>query len=164
MSVKTIGYLSPEEAVFTGTDEHFLFLKLPDKDTYPRVDLFRMFPFSHKNRMISVKEPGGAEIGIIRDMDDFPEIVRAILEKELDRRYFTPVVTGINRIREEYGQIYWEVETDRGRSSFTIRSSDRSVQQLPDGSCIITDPEGNRYDQGYRIYDCETAECSGRSS
>jgi hypothetical protein len=57
-----------------------------------------------------------------------------------------PVISHIKSLREEYGVVYWSVETDQGPRDFVCRGLRDSVVELPDGRLIITDVDGNRFD------------------
>src|SRR5690625_3020573 len=115
-----IHYLEPNTAQFSRTPGGFVRLTLGDA-SYPRVALFRTFPFSYKEEYISVRDMDGNEIGMIRDLNSFPADCVAAFREELARRYFAPVVTRINDLKEEFGFAYWEVETDSGPRRFTVR-------------------------------------------
>ena len=100
-----INYLTSETAEFERTDGGFLSLTTKDGRKYPRVDLYRAFPFTKPREYISVREPESKEIGVkakeigvIRCLDDFPENIAKLIEEQLDRRYFSPVIIKINNI------------------------------------------------------------------
>lgn len=140
-----IRFLEPAEARFGKTPGGFLKLEIGE-ESYPRVLLYRTFPFSTGNRYLSVRDPEGNEIGIIKEIDDFPQDVVDAFEAELERRYFAPTVTAIDGMKEEFGYAYWEVDTDRGPRRFTVRDMQQSVLLLSSVHVLIVDVDGNRYD------------------
>ena len=48
-------------------------------------------------------------------------------------------------MREEFGAIYCEVETDRGRRQFIARGARDAIEELAGGEFLIPDVDGNRY-------------------
>ncbi|MEG6613669.1 DUF1854 domain-containing protein [Pseudoclostridium thermosuccinogenes] len=149
-----INYLTSETAEFERTDGGFLSLTTKDGRKYPRVDLYRAFPFTKPREYISVREPESKEIGVkakeigvIRCLDDFPENIAKLIEEQLDRRYFSPVIIKINNIKEEFGYYYWDVLTDVGTCRFTVRGGHNIVPIGEDsGRILIIDVDGNRFE------------------
>lgn len=136
--------ITAENAVFTKTPGGFVSLSFAEKE-YPRVAFHRTFPFSDPGIFISVREPEGKEIGIIRSMKDLPRETRALLEEQMNYRYFSPVILKIIDIKEEYGYSYWHVQTDRGASRFTVPMGG-NVLRAGDHRLFITDIDGNRFE------------------
>ncbi|MCX7806454.1 MAG: DUF1854 domain-containing protein, partial [Planctomycetota bacterium] len=79
-------------------------------------------------------------------MEGLSETDRQLLEKALARRYFSPRILRILRIRESYGLYVFDVETDRGPSSFTIRSLNSDIRHIPPARYRFTDVQGITYD------------------
>jgi hypothetical protein len=71
---------------------------------------------------------------------------RKIVEAELQKRYFVPIITRIHSIKEEYGVGHWIVDTDRGRREFVVRGMSDSVWEVGGRRLIIIDADNNRYD------------------
>jgi len=110
-----------------------------------RVVPMRMFPISIRSRYISLRDMKGNELGIIRDPDDLDRDSRKLLEEELQKRYFVPLIRRVRSLREKFGIVEWEVETDRGVKKFLTRSLHDSIEETKTGF-IITDMENNRYE------------------
>lgn len=127
--------------------------KLPDGRTRiiaERVFLARAFPFDMKSEYISVLDRDKKEIGMIRSLEDFSGDQRALLERELEVKYYTPVIKRIMSVKERYGFSYWKTECEFGEKNFTLRDTFRSIIKTPnadggDRICII-DVDGNRYE------------------
>ena len=83
---------------------------------------------------------------MIADLAAFPEQQAALVYDELERRYFTPLITRVSKMKEEFGFIYWEVETDRGARRFTTRGSHDSTIPLTDTRLLLMDVDGNRFE------------------
>jgi hypothetical protein len=110
------------------------------------VTVVRAFPVTAGDRFIILKDREGEEIGIIRDASDLDPKSRAALTAELERVYFTPRITCVNDIEEQFHVPKWDVETDRGPRVFEIRSSRRDVRILSGGRILIRDADGNQYE------------------
>lgn len=148
-----IRYLEASECRFAPTPGGFVSLQIGDQ-TYDRIDVHRAFPFSHGDAFLSVRTKEGKEIGIIRRLADFPKEAVRLLQSELDRRYFMPVITKINEIKEEFGYAYWDVETTSGPRRFTVRGLQESILPISPVRLLIGDVEGNRFEiADYRALD-----------
>ena len=147
-----IRYLRPEECTFARTDGGFLSLSLGD-EVFARVDVVRAFPLTFPARYISVRDKEGKEIGLIEDLLAFKPEVIALVDTDLERRYFSPSIHGIVSLKDEFGYTYWDVETDRGPRRFTAHGHD-SIIDLKEGRVLIIDVDGNRYEiPDYRALD-----------
>ncbi len=142
-----IRYLTKENTEFSRTGTGFLSLRMGE-EFYPRVQVVRMFPFLHKNELLSIRTPDerSKEIGIIENLSNMePETVE-MLEEQLTLHYFTPVITKIHNIKDEYGYAYWDVETNYGHCHFTIQMGGNAVVHLSDTRILIMDIDENRFE------------------
>ncbi|MDI9470422.1 MAG: DUF1854 domain-containing protein [Bacillota bacterium] len=142
--------LTPANARFTASPGGFVDLE-HDGHSYRRVAIHRCFPFSAPELYISVREAeptgeAGREIGLIETLSDFPADVRALIDAQLELRYFQPVIQRIRRIKEEYGYSYWETETSRGPAKFTVRNGSGQVFSIGERRYLVVDIDGNRYE------------------
>jgi hypothetical protein len=140
-------YLTPEIATFSRTEGGFVSLKVEGEE-YSRVQVVRMFPFSAPGKYISIRtaEETSKEIGVIENMEIFPKEVGEMLLEQLALRYFTPIITKIYQIKDQYGFAYFDVETDRGHCRFVIRMGGNAVVHLSDTRIIISDIDENRFE------------------
>jgi hypothetical protein len=140
-------YLTPETATFSRTEGGFVSLKVEGEE-YSRVQVVRMFPFSEPGKYISIRtaEETSKEIGVIEQLEVFPEDVREMLTEQMALRYFTPIITKVYQIKDQYGFAYFDVETDRGHCRFVIRMGGNAVVHLSDTRIIISDIDENRFE------------------
>lgn len=120
-----IVYLEPERIHFH-RDGDTLRMQMADGPTYARVVLRSCFPVDDGNVLLSVRDATSEEqeeIGIIRDWHELRAEDREAVAAELGLYYFVPVITRVRDIRSEFGFLYWDVETDKGRLEFTMRDS-----------------------------------------
>lgn len=140
----SINILSRENASFEERDG---FLYMTHMGEERRVSLQRAFPFEMEREYISVLDPDKKEIGMIRSIDrDFDENDIAVLSCELDRKYFSPVITKIIDMKDNYGFMQVSVETDMGALSFGVRDVYRSILKVGGGRVFLVDVDGNRYE------------------
>jgi hypothetical protein len=107
------------------------------------------FPVACPDRYISLIHTVGdskdVEIGIIRDLHEFPEADAALVREALARRYFVHSIRRIRHIGWKYGFISMDVETDKGPAAFYMRwQADRAVDYGRRGKVLI-DVNDNRY-------------------
>jgi hypothetical protein len=104
----------------------------------------RAFPISDPRRGIALCDADGREVLWIDDLDTLPAPARTVLEEDLSRRHLMPVIHRVLKVKRAVGSSEWEVETDRGRTSFRL-TSDEEVRSLPGHRALIVDEHGIRY-------------------
>jgi hypothetical protein len=89
----------------------------------------------------------GVELGIIENVDDLNEQDREAVNRELRLHYFVPVISRIEKIKEEFGFLYWSVDTDRGHKDFIMRDSIiGQVRKVSEGRWLVIDINQTRYE------------------
>ncbi len=145
-SLFEIKILTPVNTSFARTGGGFVSLTFEEKE-YPRISVFRAFPFTQPYRFISVRDPANKneEIGLIMDLNEWPHDTSEMLLEQIGIRYFTPKVLNIKSIKEEFGFAYWEVLTDRGEMKFTT-SIWNPIIRIGGNRLLINDLDSNRYE------------------
>ena len=117
-----------------------------EEKRYDRIFLHRAFPHELLWEYISVTGDDSREIGIIYNVEDFDGESRDLIIKELERKYYSPVISSIQSVKERYGFSYWKVKGEDSRSfSFTMQDTYRNIIHTGDDSAILVDVDGNRY-------------------
>ena len=138
--------------VFFAHEGDNLTLTLSDGTFYPRVTLRRSFPLSSENTDIIVRIPEedserSYELGMLANINELEDCSMEAVSRELRLHYVVPLVLTIYSIREEFGFLYWVVETDRGRKEFTMRDSIvSSTRQVSKGRWLLIDINQTRYE------------------
>ena len=143
-----LNYLNSQNSTFLRTEGGFVSLDYNEKH-YDRVQVFRTFPFTGKDLFISIREADekAKEIGVIYDLNkDVEKETREMLLEQMALRYFTPIITKIKNVKEEYGFAYFDVDTDHGACKFAIHMSGNAVIHLTDTRLLITDLDENRFE------------------
>jgi hypothetical protein len=109
----------------------------------------RALPATWPDHFISLRyadaEGQDHEIGMVRELADWPGEARGLLAEALARRYFIRVITAIERIELEYGLLTFRVETDHGPAQFTMRSSHSQALDFGPAGKLLLDVDDNRY-------------------
>jgi hypothetical protein len=143
-NVMDIGIFDPKTLEFYINPKGFIALKNGDQDCR-RVKLSRVLPFADPFKYIAVSDMSDKEIGIIRDLSDLPEEQQALIKKELESRYYCPVISEIVAIKEKMGYYYFDIKINDFKKVFAVKDVSRSIKQINDQCIIITDVDGNRY-------------------
>ena len=121
-------------------------LTLQDDRSWAKVSVARAFPLSDPKHYIGFLDGAGKDVGLLHDPDQLDPESRKLVEEELEKRYFVPIVERVSSVKEEFGTIYWTVETDRGAKEIVVRNLRDNLQELAQGRVIITDADGNRFE------------------
>lgn len=139
-------YLVPEKIRLFRSPMGAPRLEILGEVCYTRVAVRRILPMSDPNRYISLGVGEETEIGIIEDPSQLDAESLKILREELDKRYFTPIIKKVHRVKERFGVHDWEVETSRGWITFSVQGLHQNVRHFPPARLLVTDVRGNRYD------------------
>lgn len=104
----------------------------------------RAFPFSSPATCISFCDEEGHEVFFLPDLAHLPPAARTLLEADLARREFIPVIRRIVSVSPGAEPTEWHVQTDRGEAHFTLNSEDNIRRMGPHGA-LITDSHGIRF-------------------
>ena len=139
-------YLDPAQLTFTRSEVGTARLEIRREACYLRVVVRRLMPLSNPDSYISLAADEDTEIGILVNPSKLASDSLKILQEELDKRYFTPTIQKVHRVKEQFGIHEWEVETERGRITFSVRGLNQNIKQVPPARLFVTDVRGNRYD------------------
>ena len=138
-------YLDPEKIELFRDDSGRLRLVIENDRCYMDVKVVRAFPFTDPARFIGFRDGRDMMIGLIEEPEPLrPESKRTAYEA-LRRHYFIPTVRRVLSLREEYGVVYIEVETDFGCREFVAKGLRDAIVSLGGGEVLIADVDGNRY-------------------
>jgi hypothetical protein len=150
-------YLDPKKIRLSRSPLGSPRLVIQDEVCYPRITVRRILPLSDPEHYISLGVDDELEIGMIVDPSKLDAETRKILHEELDKRYFTPIIQKIHGVKERFGVHEWQVETSRGKITFSVQGLHQNVKQVPPARLLVTDVRGNRYDiPDYRRLDLQS--------
>jgi hypothetical protein len=121
-------------------------LVLIDADGRRHVDVepIRAFPISDPAHWVTICDAEGRELVCLENLDELPVAVREVLDQELLRRDFIPVILRINSVSTHVDPCEWNVETDRGPTRFVVGGED-DVRRLGPHRALVVDASGIRY-------------------
>jgi len=141
--------LTPETArIFEGTFS-LLHCAVQNDTLYRGGFAVLMFPASHPSRFISLRyndaEGKPHEIGLIADLSIFPADAQALVRASLEKHYYEHLISRVFSVECEYGILFFDVETQRGREQFVMPwRQDRAEDYGPNGK-VLLDALDNRY-------------------
>jgi ABC-type multidrug transport system ATPase subunit len=141
-------WLQPETARFGLGEYGTLELRVGD-EKHTGLFAVRALPASRPDEFISVRyaDADGEEheVGLIRDLRQWPDSARKLIEEALSRRYFIQTVTAVEAIDLRYGLLTFRVQTDRGPAEFTMRNSHSHAQDYGENGKLLIDVDDNRF-------------------
>jgi len=121
-----------------------LVLSLPTGEQHCGVVPVRAFPFSSPGTCISFCDEHGREVFFLTDVALLSPSIRQLLEADLVRREFIPVIRGIYSVSAGAEPTDWHVMTDRGETRFVLNNED-SIRRMGSYGALITDSHGIRF-------------------
>jgi hypothetical protein len=101
----------------------------------------RAFPIGAPDEGVSLVGSDGHERLWLERLAALPAELRDLLTEELAQREFTPVITRILAVSTFSTPSTWKVETDRGTTSFVLRSED-DIRRLEEQALLILASHG----------------------
>ena len=99
------------------------------------------FPISAPHEGISLVTSDGHELAWIEHLTDLPDATRVLLQEELASREFIPEVQRIRHVSSFATPSSWQVETDRGDTTFILKGED-DIRRLSPTTLLIADSNG----------------------
>jgi hypothetical protein len=104
----------------------------------------RAFPISDPQKGLALMNAEGHEVAWIEDLATLFPDVRVAIESELMHREFLPHIRRILSVSMVTDPCEWEVETDRGPTTFLLKSEE-DVRRLDANRAIVVDAHGVHY-------------------
>jgi hypothetical protein len=120
-------------------------LEVRENRTYLDIKVVRAFPFSDPDHYIGFIDGRDKLIGLIEDPGALDPESRQAAVDALKRQYFIPTIRDVTSLKEEFGAVYLDVETDYGPRHFVAKGLRDAIVNLGDGELVIADVDGNRY-------------------
>lgn len=109
------------------------------------VKLVRSFPQTIPDRFWTLAYQDNRVIGVIEDPKALDKESYQTAVACLETQYFAPIITAIHSLKEEFGAVYFEVETDRGPRSFVATGVRDGIEDTETGKVTLVDVDENRY-------------------
>ena len=122
---------------------------LADDKVHRGVFAVNLFPATNPEDYISLRvwtrDGEQQEVGILRNLKEWPEEAQRLVRSALDRRYFLQTIEGVDAINLELGHLHCEVRTPHGPRRFTMRWSQSQVQDFGERGKMLLDLDDNRF-------------------
>lgn len=120
-----------------------LVLSTPTGERHTGVVPVRGFPFSAPTECISFCDDYGREVLFLTDLAQLRPPIRELLEADLARREFIPLIQTIYSVSTGAEPTDWHVLTNRGETRFVLNNED-SIRRMGPHGALITDSHGIR--------------------
>ncbi|MCW5662940.1 MAG: DUF1854 domain-containing protein [Piscinibacter sp.] len=134
-----------------------LVLHTADGSEHVGVVPVRAFPLSAPEGALSLVGPDGRERLWIEQPARLPAEARGVIEEELARREFAPVIEQLIEVSTFSTPSTWTVRTDRGTTTLVLKGEE-DIRRLGGSALLVTDSHGI----GYRIADARTLDRRSR--
>ena len=108
-----------------------------------------MFPIRYPDRYISLRytndEDKVREIGIIEDLGAFPEAIQQLIRAILKKQYHEQIISRVHEVRHEFGLLFFDVETQRGRQQFMMPWRHDRAEDFGTNGKVLLDVNDNRF-------------------
>ena len=121
-----------------------LLITLPDGTVHEAVVPVRAFPIAAPEEGIALVSADGHELAWIERLSDLPQDMRALVEDELASREFVPEILRLRQVSSFATPSTWEVETDRGDTSFVLKGEE-DIRRLGASTLLIADSHGIQF-------------------
>lgn len=135
--------------VFSGTYS-LLHCQVDGDALYRAVFAVRLLPVSHPDHFVSLRytdvtDDKVKEIGVIENLGEFPADQQELIRHNLAKQYHELVIQRVLEIRCEFGLLFFDVITQRGRRQFVMPWRSDRADDYGTGGKVLLDGLDNRY-------------------
>jgi len=116
----------------------------PDGQAHEGVQAVRAFPISEPAHGVSIVSADGRELAWLDTLDALPPATRQQVDDALASREFMPEIQHIDAVSSFATPSLWDVRTDRGPTSFTLKGEE-DIRRLAGQTLLIADSHGIHY-------------------
>ena len=104
----------------------------------------RAFPITAPGAGITVMDSSGKELCWFADISAIPESDLALIEEDLERREFMPVIQRITKVSTFATPSIWDIETDRGPTRIRLKGEE-DIRRIAGNTLLIADSNGLQF-------------------
>ena len=141
--------LDPDSTtLFEGTFS-MLHCAVKNEGLFRGVYAVRLFPVRFPAQYVSLRyttpDDKDREIGVIEDLGVFPPDQQDLVRRDLRNHYCENLIQRVYEVRCEFGMLFLEVETQRGREEFTMFWRSDRAEEYGEHGKVLLDALDNRY-------------------
>ena len=121
-----------------------LVLTTPEGQVFEGVVPVRAFPIQSPEDGIALVHTDGHEVAWIEGLREVPEPAQSLIREELETREFMPQILRIDSVTSFSTPCTWQVQTDRGETSFVLRG-DEDIRRVGPVILLVTDSHGIQF-------------------
>jgi ABC-type transport system involved in Fe-S cluster assembly fused permease/ATPase subunit len=142
-------WLAPDQGSIHLGNLGALHVTIPKEMIYGGVYAIRCMPVHFPSEYISLRyldhEKREIEVGLLRNLKEWPEEARRLVNESLVKRYFVHTIQSITMIRSYSGYLNLKVETDLGPMDFMMRWQHDRAHDYGHRGKMLLDTDDNRY-------------------
>lgn len=115
-----------------------------DGEVHEGVVPVRAFPIAAPDEGLALVNADGRELAWIESRTALPPDARKLVEEELASREFLPQIRRIHRVSSFATPSTWDVETDRGDTSFVLKGEE-DIRRIAHVTLLIADSNGIQF-------------------
>jgi hypothetical protein len=104
----------------------------------------RAFPITAPQEGVSILSRDGHELLWVPDLEKVSGEPRRLIDEELRMREFMPEILRISGVSGYATPCIWQVETDKGDSSFTLKAEE-DIRHIASPALLIVDSRGIQF-------------------
>jgi hypothetical protein len=104
----------------------------------------RAFPITAPTAGLSIMDQSGKELCWFDVEDVIPAIELQLIEEELAKREFMPVIQKITKVSTFATPSIWDVETDRGPTRIRLKAEE-DIRRITGNTLLIADSNGLQF-------------------
>ena len=121
-------------------------VQVDGEEAIPNAQFRMMLPLSDPQTFIAIQDADKKEIGVLKTLEGLDKDSRAVVERMLDRQYFTPKVLTIKSLKPEGGMWHFIVETSRGSAEYYVRNWRDSAHEISANRWLVHSVDGQRFE------------------
>ena len=139
-------FVNPQCDKIIREELYLLRLEKSDGDTVSNLEPKRLFPFTMPSEYITLIGEDRKEAAVIRKLDELDEESKTAILDCLKEIYLIPKISRVRSCLGKFGDLKFDVETDRGDIIFSIRNPHSDIKVFSDGRLVFRDKDDNRYE------------------
>jgi hypothetical protein len=140
-------YLDPAKVRVTlPADDAGPRVELEGEDPVPNAQFRLLLPLSDTKEYVAIQDNAKKEVGILKSLDGMEADSRAVVERMIDRQYFTPKVLTIHSLKPEGGMWHFKVDTSRGAAEYYVRNWRDSASEISANRWLVHSVDGQRFE------------------